>query len=180
MTGRSRLLALVGLGLAVVVLIGVVAQRNMQSGPDLVIEADGSATATLGSVGAREHRSVFVGSLCVSEPGQVTVTSIEPADPRGSLDVTDFSVVPRVDDKAILGAAGGRLRDEPSYRGTKTVTVPCSASRDADLFLELYKPAARDAEAPEFIVQYESDGDDRTARLRFALGLCRHDQCGGV
>jgi hypothetical protein len=180
MTGRSRLVALVGLGLAVVVLVGVMAQRNLQSGSDLVIEADGSATATLGLVGTREYRSVYVGSLCVSEPGQVTVTSIEPADPRGGLDVTDFSVVPRGDDMAILGAAGGRLRDEPSYHGTKTVTVPCSTSRGADLFLELYKPGDRDAETPEFIVHYDSDDDDRTARLRFGFGLCRQEQCDGV
>ena len=172
--------AIAALGLVIAAYLLVVVRLDGASGPSLVVDADGSTSGTLGSVGAKEYRSAYFASICVSAPGEITIRSIEPVEPVGGLRVTDFSVVSTKSRAAILGAASGRLRDEPSYLGTETVTASCSGQNYADLFVELYKPRPEDASAGEFTIKYDSDGDHREAPLLYDLSLCEGDDCGAA
>ncbi|NRQ50765.1 hypothetical protein [Aeromicrobium stalagmiti] len=171
------MILLAALCIVVVATAIVVTRGTTDDGPALVSEADGSTSATLGSVDAKEYRSAYFGSVCVSGPGKVTIRSIAPIDPQGGLKVTDFSVVTRRDDAALLGASNGRLRDEPSFQGGHTVTTTCPGEPYAELFVEVYKPGLADTGAHEFTITYDSDGDTRSTKLRFGFGLCTSNTC---
>jgi hypothetical protein len=168
----------IALGFVVVVSVAVVTRGPAASGPTLVVGADGSASGAMTSVHANKYRTAYFSDVCVSGPGKITIRFIKPVKPRGGLAVTDFSVVPTKDDNtAILGGSNKRLREEPSYRGLKTVAASCASQHHADLFVEIYKPRTDDAGADEFAIDYVSDGDHRSTKVRFGFQLCEKVDC---
>jgi hypothetical protein len=175
---RRTLLALViALGLAAAAVVATI-QVTTPHGPVLDFGGEGSSATAVLAVEAQTYQSAYFGSACLSKPGQVTIRSIEPVEPRGGLTVTDFSVVGvKNDGKAILGTSDRRLRLEPSYRGGTTVTAPCATDDYVDVFVEVYKPGTEDAAAQDFIATYDSDGDRRTVPLHFGFSLCELDEC---
>lgn len=174
---RPRFRLVVGTSAAVIVALAVLVVlivRHQADGMKLISQTDGSASGSVEATGTRQHRSAYFGSVCISERGSVKIRSIEPIKARGGLQVTDFSVVKG--HSGTLGAAPGRLRDEPSYKGSATVTTRCANAGYANLFVEVYKPRTENAWAQEFRINYASGGHDRSTRLRFGFGLCEQTQ----
>jgi hypothetical protein len=124
--------------------------------------------------GANRYYTVLVGQVCVIEPGSAKILTVEPVDPHGGIEVTDFSVVPS--DVVAPGANPGRLRDEPTYGGSDTVSDGCTNGEGtSDLALETLKPRAEDAWASEYRINYEIDGETNSERIRFSFGVCEED-----
>lgn len=143
-------------------------------GPRLVSRTDGSTSGAVSAPGPDRYYTVFVGQVCVSKSGSARIRSVEPVDPHGGITVTDFSVVSANVDA--LGANSGRLRDEPAFRGSDTVSDFCADDKaTSDLYLEVFKPRSEDAWANEYSINFEIDGDAGSERIRFPFGICEKD-----
>jgi hypothetical protein len=112
--------------------------------------------------------------VCVSEGKEAKIRSVEPVDPHGGLEVTDFSVVPV--GAGVPGAQPGRLQVESTYRGSDMVSGRCDQDQSAaDLAIEVLKPRAEDAWASEYEIKYEIGRVTGSARIRFGFGVCEKD-----
>jgi hypothetical protein len=172
-SSRRRLYAVLG-ALVFAALTAVGVRHVSEDGPHLVSQTDGSAAGAVSAPGPGRYYTVTVGQVCMSKAGTARIRSIEPVDPHGGVKVTDFSVVAAGADA--MGAFDGRLRDDPAYRGSKTVSDICTRGKAAsDLYIEVLKPRAEDAWAHEYRITYETDGDTDSERIRFSFGVCEAD-----
>jgi hypothetical protein len=171
---RSRLPVAVGIAALVMMLAAGSVVMLRDDGPRLVSRTNGSAAATVTAPGSDRYYAVAVGQVCVSEESTARIRSVEPVDPQGGIKVTDFVVMAADDD--ILGAFDGRLRDKPGFDGSGDVSDVCIRGKGAsDLYLEVLKPRAEDAWADEYRLDYTIAGDTRSARIRFAFGVCERE-----
>lgn len=175
MRPRRTILAVSIVVLAVLVApVVAVIRHDATGGIRLEGGGDGSVFMSSQAPGVRQYHTAYFGPFCVSEPGSVVIRSIDPVRPHGGIKITDFSVLKS--NREILSGEPGRLRDKRSYIGSARVTTECLKDEHGDLFVEVYKPRAENAWAREYRVNYDSDGRERSVRLRFGFGLCEQSQ----
>jgi hypothetical protein len=178
MTARRRL-SLIAV-IAVLTFAAMLSFRHV-GGTRLVTDTQGSGSASSSMapavrVGDRFYVA-YGGSVCVKHGGLATVTSIEPRDAHGGLEVSGFSVFQRPSLHPILGAAPGRLADIPDFRGGETVASACGKPPFKEIAIEFYKPEAKDAWASDFTVHYLAGGRERTTNIQLGVALCEKEGC---
>lgn len=171
--GPKRVASVVVLVAVAAVVLFLVLPRIWGDDTRLVSRTDGSSSGAGSAPGTRQYYSVYVGQVCVSGVGTARIRSIEPVDPRGGLTVTDFAVVAAGEDT--LGGIVGRLRDEPAYQGSKSVSDLCDGAAAPDLIIEVFKPRAEDAWAHEYRIDYDLKDNSHSEAVRFGFGVCEED-----
>jgi hypothetical protein len=181
MSARRRIL-LIGV-LAVLMFAAVLIQRHV-GGARLVTDTQGTGPASSSMApavrGGGRFYVAYGGSLCVKHGGLATITSIEPRDAHGGLEVSAFSVFQRPSSHGVLGAGAGRLGDMPDFQGGETVGSKCDKAPLEEIAIEFYKPDAKNAWASDFTVHDVADGRDRTTNIRLDVALCEKAGCGPV
>ena len=172
---------MLGIG-ALILVVAAVLLRVVTADPArLVTDTEGmtgpSSTESPYTPGRDRFHVAYAGSLCVEHGDMVTITSIEPRDAHGGLEVSAFSVFQRPSDHAVGAEPGDRLGDMPDYFGGQTVGSVCKKGPLEEIALELYKPGRRDAWASDFTVYYVVDGRARTTNLRLGVALCEKKGC---
>lgn len=121
---------------------------------------------------------VNAGAVCVESAQFATITSIEPVDAHGGLEVSGYSVFGRVSGHATgMLDEGHRLGEIADYHGTDVVAGKCGASPFEEIALELYKPEAEDAWASDFTVHYVVDGEPASTNIRVGVAMCERKGC---
>jgi hypothetical protein len=117
--------------------------------------------------------------LCLSEPGRVTITAVEPVHPQGGLSVEAFAVRPNPSLTepvgAMLGDARGALRDQ-GFGDTHVVTTACGAQgsgKGVELGVEAIKPGHADASSDAWRISWKSATSSGSFTFPLAVQLCR-------
>lgn len=151
-------------------------------GTHLVTDTQGSGPAAVSMApavrGGNRFYVAHAGGVCIEHGGLATITSIEPRDAHGGLEVSGFSVFQRPALHAIPGAASGRLSDVPDFRGVETVANACGKPPYREIAIEFYKPEAKDAWVSDFTVRYLAGDKKRTTNIRLSVALCEKAGCG--
>jgi hypothetical protein len=179
LTARRRLSLIIAV--AVLAFAAILVVRHLGA-TRLVTDTQGDGPATVSMAPAVRGGDRFyvahAGNLCIEHGGLATITSIEPRDAHGGLEVSGFSVFQRPSLHPIPGAAAGRLDDVPDFRGGETVANACGKPPFKEIAIELYKPEAKDAWASDFSVHYLAGGRERTTNIRLGVALCEKKGCG--
>lgn len=178
---RRRLIVL-GFGALVLVVAAVLLLRLVTADPArLVTDTEGSdgPSSTEGPhlPGRDRFHVAYAGGLCIEHTRLATITSIEPRDAHGGLEVSAFSVFRRPSDHPVGDEPGDRLGDMPDYFGGQTVGSVCKKGPLEELALEFYKPDRRDAWASDFTVHYVVDGHACTTNIQMGVALCEKKGC---
>lgn len=171
------------LGVATVLVASILMGRqDAAAAPRLVTDTAGSeepsGTMAPTLTGRDRFYVVYANTLCIEDAALATITSIEPADARGGLEVSGFSVFQRpADHPTGLSDEGRRLGEIADYHGSDNVGSTCGKGPMEELALELYKPESRDAWASDFTVHYVIDGEPATTNLRLGVAMCERKGC---
>lgn len=121
---------------------------------------------------------VNAGALCVESAQFATITSIEPTDAHGGLEVSGYSVFDRVSGHATGEFdEGHRLGEIADYHGSDIVAGKCGTAPFEEIALELYKPEAEDAWASDFTVHYVVNGEPASTNIRVGVAMCERKGC---
>lgn len=154
----------------------------------LIVSACGSNWPRLASPGmhavrlgvpyVKPGRPVSVGEMtvCLTRPGEITITDVKPVDPVGTVDVEAFAVRPNPVTRGgqFLGGDQGPL-SKHGFSDSHQVAGACKAndgSTSYELGLQLTKPTSADVGVAGWDVVYRSRGHNGTLRLPFAIALC--------
>ena len=128
-----------------------------------------------GVANVRAHHPVSIGEMvvCVSSPGAVTITSVEPVHPVGRMRVQAFAVRPNPfltkPRGTQLGDALGPL-SASGFKHSHRVDVVCGTRPGwYELGLQLVKSSDEPASAAGWLVRYRSG--DQEGKLTIPLGV---------
>lgn len=174
MSRRSSLI--VGIAIVVAVLVAGVAWIAVErdGGVRLLAQVDPMAESLDSPHSA--HVSFDLFPICLSQPGEVTITGVEPIERRGDVSITDFSTTTydRVGTKP--STEHGRIRDLPYLQGPRTVTADCleGAPNDTELVVEIHVP---DPQGHGFVeglrIHYLDGTDEKVTEVPMTIGTCR-------
>lgn len=129
------------------------------------------------------HVSFDLFPICLSEPGEVTITGVEPIEKRGGVSISDFSTTTfdRVGRKP--STEQGRIRDLPYLQGPRTVTAACieGAPNDTELVVEIHVPNPQGNGFVEGLrIHYVDGTDEKVTEVPMTIGTCRTPEgCAG-
>jgi hypothetical protein len=112
--------------------------------------------------------------LCLSEPGEATITSVRPLSPSGGFHVDDFAVRPDplLDGNPLLGTARGDL-ESVGFGSDVTVDIECGSRQvGQELGVQASRDTGADASSASWLVAYETDDSSGTLTIAMAVQLC--------
>ena len=116
--------------------------------------------------------------LCLSEPGRVTITDVEPVHPQGGLRVDAFGVRPNpsLSDPpgAMLGDARGTLHEQ-GFGHTHLVTIACGtpgSGKGVELGVQASRSGRADASSDAWRVTWKSATSSGSFTFPLAVELC--------
>jgi hypothetical protein len=117
--------------------------------------------------------------LCLSSPGRVTITSVEPIHPRGGLTVQAFAVRPN---PSIATPPGGMVGDDRTTlwrlgfaKGHHVVTTACGSpgsGKGVELAVQATRPGPEDAASDAWRISWRSATSSGSVDFPLAVELC--------
>jgi hypothetical protein len=123
-----------------------------------------------------KHRDIGSMFLCLTGPGQATITDVRPVRPVGTVEVVAFAVRrnPLLRGADMLGSGSGTLQDNGFNTADRIVDTQCvpDSGQGYELGLELTVPPGTNAGTAAFQIDYTVG--DHTANLTYPAGaiLC--------
>lgn len=176
MTGVARLTR--GLAVVAVALSLILAAGCGSHWPRLTMPGKMNSGVAVGIGMLRPNHSADVGSIqvCLTRPGKVTITGVEPIRPVGDIEVQAFAVRPNpLATGADLLGSDRRTLAQSGFDGSHTVDRVCKTndgSTSFELGLQLTKPTQADVGAPGWTVSYRSGSHTGTLAVPLGITLC--------